>query len=72
MSHKWMDSYYNNCCSCGWRCSKNSTGTHTRHECKDEYAEHLERVAREHTQEPPDDMRDAEKEWRDSEAHGRE
>lgn len=41
-THVWMDSSQNNCCSCGWRCSFNSTGMHREYVCRQAHKAHIE------------------------------
>jgi hypothetical protein len=39
--HNWLNSSFNNCCSCGWQCPSNATGCHDERSCKSAYRIHL-------------------------------
>ena len=43
-THDWRDSTHNDCCSCGWRCDRNSTGTHNRTYCLTAHKRHAARL----------------------------
>jgi hypothetical protein len=41
--HTWLNSEHNDCCSCGWRCAFNGSGTHFVSRCEQAHARHVER-----------------------------
>ena len=52
MIHEWLDhdpnscfEANNDCCSCGWRCAFNGSGTHVAGRCKVAHERHAERAA---------------------------
>ena len=40
--HEWLGREHNDCCSCGWRCAFNGSGTHFISRCKQAHARHAE------------------------------